>query len=251
MPAFAKKERNKDVFGDGPSMIGSPAGTIGAAPTTPAVGASIAAPAPPAAAAEIDLLQDILGGAGSSPAAQPVGGGMPAAPPPGVGGGTVDLLGLLGSPAPAGPPSTPPAAMGGLGGMDAMIGMSMGISPPGSFAPFTVWNKNGMTIEFVCTKDSSNASITNIVASFTNGTGAPFDGLNFQVAVPKYMQLKMTPPSSPSVPPSNSGKTKQQFKVANSMHGHKPVILRVKIEYTTMGQLISETGQVDNFPPGV
>ena len=142
--------------------------------------------------------------------------------------------------------------MGGLGRMDAMMGaMSMGVSPPGSFAPFTVWNKNGMTIEFVCTKDSSNASITNIVASFTNGTGAPFDGLNFQVAVPKYMQLKMTPPSSPSVPPSNSGKTKQQFKVANSMHGQKPVILRVKIEYTTMGQLISETGQVDNFPPGV
>merc|ERR1719502_819885 len=144
------------------------------------------------------------------------------------------------------------------GGLDAMMGgMSMGspaapaAPPPGSFAPFTAWNKNGMLIEFTCSKDPSNPSITNIEASFSNSTGAPFDGLNFQVAVPKYMQLKMTPPSSPSVPPNNAGKTTQQFKVANSMHGQKPVILRVKLEYSTMGQQVSEMGQVDNFPAGI
>merc|ERR1719240_2037455 len=139
-----------------------------------------------------------------------------------------------------------------------MSGMSMGapmgsapVAPSGAFAPFQAWSKNGLTIMFACTKDPANASVTNIEASFTNGTPAPFEGLNFQVAVPKYMQLKMTPPSSTSVPPGNSGKTTQQFKVANSMHGQKPVVLRVKIEYQTMGQQISETGQVDNFPAGV
>merc|ERR1719424_1592663 len=133
----------------------------------------------------------------------------PAAPPPGVGGGMDDLLGLLG-----GSPAAAPGA-------------------------FTAWNKNGLVIDFVCTKEPGNPSITNIEASFSNGTGAQFEGMNFQVAVPKYMQLKMTPPSSPIVPPNNSGKTTQLFKVANQMHGQKPLLLRVKIEYSTMGQAIS------------
>ena len=49
----------------------------------------------------------------------------------------------------------------------------------------------------------------------------------------------------------NSGKTTQQFKVANSMHGQKPVVLKVKIEYNTMGSQVSEMGSVDQFPPGI
>jgi len=247
MPAFTKKERNKvvDVSDGGMS---SPSPAMAFAATTPAAPAP-AAPAPaPAAPAEIDLLSDILGGGAPAPAAPSAGAAAPAMPPPGAG-GMDDLLGLLGSPAPA--PAMPPA---GMGGIDAMMGgMSMGAPapPPGSFAPFTAWNKNGLVIDFACSKDPANPSITNIEASFSNSTGAPFDGLNFQVAVPKYMQLKMTPPSSPSVPPMNSGKVTQQFKVANSMHGQKPVALRVKIEYQTMGQMVSEMGAVDSFPAGV
>merc|ERR1719197_2297412 len=100
-----------------------------------------------------------------------------------------------------------------------MGGLSMGgapAPPPGSFAPFQAWNKNGLVIEFACSKDPSNPSITNIEASFSNQTPAQIDGLNFQVAVPKYMQLKMTPPSSSSVMANNMGKTTQLFKVANS-----------------------------------
>merc|ERR1719160_856049 len=110
--------------------------------------------------------------------------------------------------------------------MGSPLGGAPPAAPPDSFPPFVAWNKNGMVIEFTCSKDPSNPSITNIDAAFSNGTGAPFDGLNFQVAVPKYMQLKMTPPSSSQVPPNNMGKTMQQFKVANSMHGQKPVVLR-------------------------
>lgn len=123
-------------------------------------------------------------------------------------------------------------------------------APPGAFAPFTAWNSKGMLVTFSVSKDASNPSITNIEASFTNSTPASMDALNFQVAVPKYMQLKMTPPNSTSVPANNAGTVKQLFKVANSLHGQKPVLLRIKLEYTTMGQPVSETGQVDNFPPG-
>jgi len=136
-----------------------------------------------------------------------------------------------------------------------MGGPAMGLGAPapapGTFAPFTAWEKNGLQITFVVSKDPANLSVTNIEASFTNATPAQMDALNFQVAVPKYMQLKMTPPSSTTVPPGNSGKVTQLFKVANQLHGQKPVLLRVKIEYTTNGMPVSETGQVDQFPAGV
>ena len=108
-----------------------------------------------------------------------------------------------------------------------------------------------MLVDFTCSKDPSNPSITNIEAGFTNSSAAPMDALNFQVAVPKYMQLKMTPPSSTTVPPHNGGKVTQTFKVANQMHGQKPVLLRIKLEYNTMGQQVSEQGQVDQFPAGI
>ena len=65
------------------------------------------------------------------------------------------------------------------------------------------------------------------------------------------MKLQMSPASSSTVPPSNSGKVTQTFKVANSMHGQKPVLLRIKIDYSAGGQAVSEQGQVDNFPPGI
>ena len=106
-------------------------------------------------------------------------------------------------------------------------------------------------ITFACSKDPSNQSVTNIEASFSNATPAPMEALNFQVAVPKYMQLKMSPASGTSVLPGGSGKVTQLFKVANSMHGQKPVLLRIKIEYSSMGNPVSETGQVDNFPAGI
>jgi len=106
-------------------------------------------------------------------------------------------------------------------------------------------------MEFVCTKDPGNPSITSIEASFSNSTGAQMDGLNFQVAVPKYMQLQMKPPSTTTVPPNNSGKATQSFRLANSMHGQKPLILKIKLEYTSMGTPVSEMGTVDNFPPGL
>jgi len=123
--------------------------------------------------------------------------------------------------------------------------------PAGAYPPFQAWSKNGLSITFTCSKDASNPSVTNIEAAFANASAAQMDALNFQVAVPKYMQLKMTPPTSTSVPPNNSGRVTQVFKVANSLHGQKPVLLRIKIEYNTMGQQVSETGQVDQFPAGI
>ena len=139
--------------------------------------------------------------------------------------------------------------------MDAMTAMmggpAMGMGgAPGGFAPFQAWNKNGLLGMFSVSKDPGNPSITTIEAIFTNQNPMPIDSLNFQVAVPKYMKLQMSPASGTQVPPMNGGSVKQVFKVANSMHGQKPILLRIKIDYAVNGQPVSEQGQVDNFPAG-
>jgi AP-1 complex subunit gamma-1 len=248
MPAFTKKDRGpKNLESDLRDVPDGGGAGMDALPT-PSASAAPAAPS-----GEPDLLSDLMGLSGGAPAAPS---GMPsAAPPPGVGGGMDDLLGLLGGPSPT-PAATPPPGMGG--GVDVMAsmmgGMAMGgaaAAPPGSFPPFQAWNKNGLVIEFVCSKDPSNPSITTVEASFTNQTAAQMDGLNFQVAVPKYMQLQMKPPSSTSVPAGGAGKATQTFRLANSMHGQKPIVLKVKIEYSAMGSPVSEMGTVDNFPAGL
>lgn len=261
MPAFTKKERGpKKLEGDlqdvsdGGDMLGGGGGGM----DLPTPSASSAA-APAAPSGEMDLLSDLMGLSGGAPAA-PSGpsGGMPSAgPPPGAGGGMDDLLGLLGGPSPTPAAGPPPGAGGGVDVMSSMMGgMPMGggaapAAPPGSFPPFMAWNKNGLVIEFACSKDPSNPSITSVEASFTNQTAGQLDGLNFQVAVPKYMQLQMKPPSSTSVPAGGAGKVTQAFRLANSMHGQKPIILKVKIEYSSMGSPVSEMGTVDNFPAGL
>jgi len=254
MPAFAKKERNKVVD---PGRDDEPAAAASAVEVKAAATPTAAAPAPPQ---EIDLLQDILGSPAPAPPPSLGMAAAPAAPPPGAMGGMDDLLGLLGgspAPAPAAPPPGQPAGMDMMAQM--MGGPAMGLGsapaappvPAGAYPPFQAWSKNGLSITFTCSKDASNPSVTNIEAAFANASAAQMDALNFQVAVPKYMQLKMTPPTSTSVPPNNSGRVTQVFKVANSLHGQKPVLLRIKIEYNTMGQQVSETGQVDQFPAGI
>ncbi|KAL1529341.1 hypothetical protein AB1Y20_000295 [Prymnesium parvum] len=239
MPAFAKKQRNvekqletmrSDVSDSSPAMA--------AAPSPPPSMPAARAPAP-----EMDLLSDILGG---SPApAAPTGMAHAAAPPASAGGMDSMLMDLLGgsSPAPA-----PAPAMDMVSGM--MGGMSMGGAPQGGFAPFQAYSKGGLTAMFSVSKDPNNASITSIEATFTNSNGVSIENLNFQVAVPKYMKLQMSPASGTSVAAMNSGTVKQTFKVANSMHGQKPILLRIKLDYSMNGQPVSDTGQVDNFPPG-
>jgi len=224
--------------------------------------AAVPTPAPAAQQpAEIDLLSDILG---TSAPAQPTAAPTQSAAAPPAGGGGMDsmLMDLLGSgPSPAAPQAAaaPPvdavaAMMGGANMMGSpMGGMGASPAPPaaGGFAPFSAFNKHGLLVMFACAKDASNPSVTTIDATFTNSNTSPIDGLHFQVAVPKYMKLQMSPASATTVPPNNMGSATQTFKVANSLHGQKPVVIRVKVDFSSGGQQVSETGQVDSFPPGI
>lgn len=245
MPAFEKKKRgppegmeSRDaLMGDDERPASSPAVAVQALPS--------AAPAP---APENDLLSDLMGlglGEAPAPAPSPMGG---APPPPAAAGGMdsmlMDMLGG-GAPAPA-PAGAPPAGMGG-GLMDVM-GDVMGGAPPAN-PSFQAYSKNGLTIQFTCAKDA-NPSVTIVDAAFSNAQGSPMTGFSFQVAVPKFMKLQMSPASSDTVPPMSSGAVTQQFKLANSMHGQKPLLVKLKIDFTFNGQPTTEMAQVDNFPAG-
>ena len=48
----------------------------------------------------------------------------------------------------------------------------------------------------------------------------------------------------------SNGAVTQQFKLANSMHGQKPLVVKLKIDFTLNGVPTTEMGQVDNFPAG-
>jgi len=72
-----------------------------------------------------------------------------------------------------------------------------------------------------------------------------------QVAVPKtYMKMQMQPASASVVPAANTGSVTQQLKLANSLQGQKPIVMRLKIEYGMAGNKVSEQGEVANFPVG-
>jgi AP-1 complex subunit gamma-1 len=72
-----------------------------------------------------------------------------------------------------------------------------------------------------------------------------------QAAVPKFIQLNMAPVASNILPPSSSGQLTQNIRVTNSMHGQKPIVLRLKIDFTIGMQAFSEVVEVANFPPGL
>ena len=46
--------------------------------------------------------------------------------------------------------------------------------------------------------------MTKVKALFANSSPMPFESFNFQVAVPKFMQLQLHPASAATVPPGSN-----------------------------------------------
>ncbi len=71
-----------------------------------------------------------------------------------------------------------------------------------------------------------------------------------QAAVPKFMQLKLAPASGSTLPPG--GSVTQRISVTNSMHGQKPLVMRLRIAYATaVGGATTQQAEVKNFPAGL
>lgn len=159
-----------------------------------------------------DLL-DLLGG---DPTPAPAATGYPAAaaPPPAASGPMDDLMGLFGAPEPAPAPAAPANAM----------------------PPITVLDKDGFRIQMQGSK-GLDPNQRDIVATFTN-SGAPVSGLHFQAAVPKYLQLEMSPASSSSV--ATGGSATQNVNVRYLGDNQKPVVMKLKVDYEVNGMQKSE-----------
>ena len=71
-----------------------------------------------------------------------------------------------------------------------------------------------------------------------------------QAAVPKFMQLKLAPASGSALAPG--GSITQRISVTNSMHGQKPLVMRLRIAYVTAaGGPTTQQAEVKNFPAGL
>ena len=199
----------------------------------------VAAPSAP-----VDPLAALMGGVAPAPAApaapsapaDPLAalmGGMAPAPAPAMGGAGTDMLGGLG------------------GGMPAMPATAPAAAAP-SAAPFTAFAEGGLTVAFSCTKpDPSNPGVTRVAATYTNSNAVPMMNFSLQAAVPKFMQLKLEPASAQFVPASGSGApTTQVLTVTNTMHGQKPLVMKLKIGYSLNGAPAAHQAQV-SFPAGV
>ncbi|KAI9350946.1 hypothetical protein BDR26DRAFT_851825 [Obelidium mucronatum] len=102
-----------------------------------------------------------------------------------------------------------------------------------------IFNKNGLQIKFKYHIDASG--VWQGQAIFMNTTPVAFEGLTFQVAVPKAMQLTMQPLSGTVVPALNQSQVTQAMSIVNPTN--EPLKLRFKLSYDLNGALVEETGE--------
>lgn len=205
------------------------------------------APAAPASAAS--ALDDLLGGL-TVPVA-PVAAAFHAAPAPAVAvGGALDLLDMLGGGAPPPPVAAPaPAVQDPFAALMGDVPTPMPSSP--AFAPIVAWQADGLSATFAFNKPPGQPASTEITATYTNSSTTPVSDFNLQAAVPKFMQLLLEPATGSVLPPFNGGKVQQRLRITNSMHGQKPLVMRLRISYTAGGNPIVQQAEVSNFPPGL
>lgn len=93
-----------------------------------------------------------------------------------------------------------------MGGSSAPMGNLFGSSA--SFFPsFIAYEDNSIQIGFVAERESGNNF--NVTAHYRNKTGFNIQNINMQVAVQKYMTLKMKPSTGTSLQPNASDLTQK------------------------------------------
>uniref|UniRef100_A0A7S2S4J2 AP-1 complex subunit gamma n=1 Tax=Mucochytrium quahogii TaxID=96639 RepID=A0A7S2S4J2_9STRA len=169
-----------------------------------------------------------------------------------TGGNQMDLLaGIFGgdggaAPAPAAAPAVPSS------GGDDLLGMFGGSSTPAAetFPPLVAYNQNNVnvTMNFARGPESKQVVVT---AVYSNTGGVEISNFVFQAAVPKFISLKMEPPSGDTLPPFGTGQVQQRINLVNSMQGSKDIIMKVKIAYTANGENVVQQATVSGFPQGL
>eukprot|EP00873_Tetraselmis_striata_P041902 jgi/Tetstr1/462166/TSEL_007231.t1 len=186
--------------------------------------------------------------------------GAPAAPPAAAGNPLDDLLGLdLGTPAPA-HTGAPAAPAGGLnlddlfgGGASAPVPATAATAAaaPSLFPSVTPFHKDDVQIVLSFSKPQPDSpGVTDIRATISNTGATPVGNFSLQAAVPKFMQLRLDPASGTALQPGGEPVT-QTIHVTNTMHGQKPIALRLRISYVHNAATKVEMCEVSGLPPGL
>ncbi|XP_023230332.1 AP-1 complex subunit gamma-1-like [Centruroides sculpturatus] len=110
----------------------------------------------------------------------------------------------------------------------------------------TIFEKNGLKLDFNFEKPIDNPQLVVIYLTASNQTAKVMNDFLFQAAVPKTFQLQLLPPTSSVIPPSNTGNIKQTIKVVNP--NKTQLRMRIKLSYSIDGILVQEQTEVNNFP---
>lgn len=256
-----------DIFGLSSSSTPAPVATQsggGGAFGTGAFGQSSSAvsTAKPSGGAHLDLLSDIFSTTTISPSVSaPVNAFDPFAPQPQLqpvqqsfnGSGMNGYSGINSTFPPAQPPvnnnnnsmlmigfppaqsMTPPAVVPTFASAAPTplgMGSPVGMGP----APIIAHEKDGFKVLIEMWKPIPSAPAnTQLLCKYSNTTGYPITDFVFQAAVPKYLKLEMSPPTSAIIPANSNGTVTQELKVNNSVQGEKPIMLKLKILYKLNG----------------
>ncbi|PWZ16234.1 AP-1 complex subunit gamma-2 [Zea mays] len=194
-----------------------------------------------------DFLQDLLGIGGAPSTSTDI---------------LMDLLSIGSSPVQNGPPTSnfslpgieikPPPVTPQV--VDLLDGLSSSTSLPDENAAYptiTAFQSATLRITFSFKKQPGKPQETTINASFTNLATTALTDFVFQAAVPKFIQLRLDPASSSTLPASGNVSVTQSLSVTNNQHGQKPLAMRIRMSYKVNGEDRLEQGQISNFPSGL
>lgn len=90
-----------------------------------------------------------------------------------------------------------------------------------------------------------------------NKTPNYIDGISVQTAVLKYLKIAAQPLNSNAMPANSKGAVKQVnivliqvMTITNSASGEKPIVMKIKLSYTMIGQKFNYEAKIDGFPLG-
>lgn len=93
------------------------------------------------------------------------------------------------------------------------------------------------------------SNVIEISAKYENTSSDPISDFSVQVAVPKFMQLKLSSASSNLL--TTGVAITQNMEVVNNQQGQKALAMRLKITGKIRGQLVTDMTEVRNFPEGL
>jgi AP-1 complex subunit gamma-1 len=117
---------------------------------------------------------------------------------------------------------------------------------PGSSQPFVAYDKDGIRILYKFVKNPEMPQFTLVNANITNTGGVPLSNFSMQLAVPTFIKLQLDPPSSLDLVPGTD--IVQTIKLNNTMHGQKPLLLKVKVSYNRAGTPVEDLSPPLSIP---